>query len=412
MTPPAHDAVIFMPAAGSPGAAAPFRTIAGLPLLQRQLLWLGRRHVPTVYLVAAPGTHAALRARIGAWPERSGLPRVELRAGPVLDAPPAPGPTILLDGRFLHHPDLLAHALAAEGPLAYVDRHGRPGGLGVARLAAGDGVECLRTLPQLDLPAGCFAVSVDGAAEAGAAETALYRSCIKATDGWFSRTIDRRVSLAITRRIIHLPLHPHVITVFTLLVGVASGWCASRGDYLGLAVGGVLFLIASILDGVDGEIARAKLLQSKTGEWLDTVCDDLTNVVFILGLSLGMPGRPSGTFWLVLGLLSLVVFALTLVLMYGSLIGSGRQGTLLEYQEEIRRPGYRPGRVKACLVALQPLIKRDFYGHAFMLCSVLNLPEVILGGWTLGAMLTLGFVGSEWKSLLPRRTAASGTGER
>jgi phosphatidylglycerophosphate synthase len=410
MTPPVHDAVIFLPAAGTPGAEAPFRTIAGLPLLQRQLLWLGRHHVPTVHLVAAAGTHAQLRTRIQAWPQRPGLPRVELHAGPVLDAPPAPGPTVLLDGRFLHHPELLAHLRAAEGPLAYVDRHGRPGGLGVAHLLAGDGAACLRTLPPAELPAGCFAVSVDGAAEAGLAETALYRSCIKATDGWFSRTIDRRVSLAITRRIIHLPLHPHVVTVFTLLVGVASGWCAARGDYVGLAAGGVLFLVASILDGVDGEIARAKLLQSKTGEWLDTVCDDLTNVVFILGLSLGMPGRPFGTFWLAMGLLSLAVFAVTLVVMYGSLAGSGGQGTLLEFQAAVRRPGYRPGRVKACLVALQPLIKRDFYGHAFMLCSVLNLPEVILAGWTLGAVLTLAFVASERSALLPRRRAAGSDG--
>lgn len=410
MTPPVRDAVIFLPAAGAPGASAPLRVIAGLPLLQRQLLWLRRYGVSTVHLAAAPSAHAALRARIRIWQERPGLPRVELLAGPVLAAPPTPGPAILLDGSFLHHPDLLPHALAAEGPLVYVDRPGRPCGLGVGRLDAGHGVECLQTLPQAALPDGSFAVAVEGEAEFREAEALLYRSCIKATDGWFSRTIDRRVSLAITRRIIHLPLHPHVVTLFTLLVGVASGWCAARGDYLGLASGGVLFLTASILDGVDGEIARAKLLQSKTGEWLDTVCDDLTNVVFILGLALGMSGRPFGVCWLALGLFSLAVFAVTLLVMYGSLAGSGGKGTLLEFQEAVRRPGYRPGRVKACLVAMQPLIKRDFYGHAFMLCSVLNLPEVILAGWTIGAVLTLAFVASERSALLPRRRAAGSEG--
>ena len=410
MTPPVHDAVIFLPAAGAPGAAAPFRTIAGLPLLQRQLLWLGRHHVSTVHLVAAAGTHAQLRARIQAWPRAPACRASSCTRAPcsTLRRPPARRSCWTAASSTTRSCSPTSSRPRGRAPTS--TGRGGPGGLGVAHLVAGDGAERLRTLPPLELPAGCFAVPVDGAAEAGAAETALYRSCIKATDGWFSRTIDRRVSLAITRRIIHLPLHPHVVTVFTLLVGVASGWCAARGDYAGLAAGGVLFLVASILDGVDGEIARAKLLQSKTGEWLDTVCDDLTNVVFILGLSLGMPGRPFGTFWLAMGLLSLAVFAVTLVVMYRSLAGSGGQGTLLEFQEAVRRPGYRPGRVKACLVALQPLIKRDFYGHAFMLCSVLNLPEVILAGWTIGAVLTLAFVASERSALLPRRRAAGSEG--
>jgi hypothetical protein len=96
--------------------------------------------------------------------------------------------------------------------------------------------------------------------------------------------------------------------------------------------------------------------------------------------------------------------------MYRSLAGSGGQGTLLEFQEAVRRPGYRPGRLKAGLVALQPLIKRDFYGHAFMVCSVLNLPEVILAGWTIGAVLTLAFVAGERNTLLPRRRAAGPEG--
>jgi phosphatidylglycerophosphate synthase len=410
VTPPVHDAVIFLPAEGAPGASAPFRTIAGLPLLERQLRSLGRHGVSTVHLAATPAAHAALRERIRIWQARPGLPCVELHAGPVLAEAPTPGPAILLDGSVLHHPDLLPRAVAAEGHFAYVDREGRPCGLGVGRLDAVHGIECLQTLPRVALPGGCFAVAVGGEAEAREAEALLYRSCIKATDGWFSRTIDRRVSLAITRRIIRLPLHPHVVTVFTLLVGVASGWCAARGDYFGLSIGGVLFLAASILDGVDGEIARAKLLQSKTGEWLDTVCDDLTNVVFILGLALGMSGRPFGTFWLTLGVVSLAVFAVTLAVMYRRLAGSGGQGTLLEFQEAVRRPGYRPGRVKAGLVALQPLIKRDFYGHAFMLCSVLDLPEVVLAGWTTGAVLTLAFVTSERNTLLPRRRAAGSEG--
>ena len=186
--------------------------------------------------------------------------------------------------------------------------------------------------------------------------------------------------------------------MFTLLVGILAGWSAALGSFSGLAAGGVLFQLASILDGVDGEIARARLLHSKTGEWLDTVCDDLTNAIFIFGVTSGLYRATNDAFWLVLGMLSLVVYGATLTIMYGVLITNKRKPTLLSFQEEIRKPGYNPGRLKAWLVSLQPFIKRDFYGFAFMFAGFLDLPELIIAGWLVGSLLTLFFIRSEWKN--------------
>ncbi|MGV8074699.1 MAG: CDP-alcohol phosphatidyltransferase family protein [Syntrophobacteraceae bacterium] len=381
-------------------SSGPFRKIAGLMLLQRQLLWLWQHHIAVVHLPAPPRLHDALRAHIEEWRKDRSIPEIVIHNADASVSKTTPERAVLLDGRFLHDPGLLARALSAEHPFVYVDDQGNPCGLGVVNLQYGAGADTLHSLPGLRLPAGSFAKMITNRKEAKKAESILYRSFIKSTDGWFSKNLDRAISLRITRLIIHLPLHPHVITLFTLLVGIASGWISSFGSFACLAVGGVLFELASILDGVDGEVARAKLLSSKTGEWMDTVCDDLTNAAFILGLSLGVSRMTPDGFWLAVGSLSLVIYGVTLFIMYGNLIIDGRQGTLLEFQEEIRSPGYRQGRMKSWLAKLQPFIKRDFYGYAFMILCLLGLPKIVIAGWSIGAILTLVFIWPKLKPLL------------
>jgi phosphatidylglycerophosphate synthase len=396
-----RTAVILFPDGWPPEPAVAQAPIAGVPILQRQLLWLGKHGIEEVYLMAAPDRGASIGERIQRWRR---IPRVTLAAGGKLAPSPTPGRAVVLDARFLHHPDLLTHALSAPPTaFAYADDRGALCGLGVVGLDSGVGPETLAAQPRRPLPAGCFAQAVESPAHARQAERLLLRSFIKQTDGWYSRHLNRPVSLWITRRIAHLPVHPNAVTIFSLLLGVLSGWCAAQGTFLYLAAGGVLFQIASILDGVDGELARAKLLHSKFGEWLDTVCDDSTNALFIAGVTLGAYRMTQDLFWLCLGGLSLVVYGVTLFIMYGNLIANKRKPTLLAFQEEIRRADYRPGRLKAGLVALQPFIKRDFYGYAFMICCLLSAPKVLIGGWSIGAILTLGFIASELKLLAPGR---------
>jgi CDP-L-myo-inositol myo-inositolphosphotransferase len=50
----------------------------------------------------------------------------------------------------------------------------------------------------------------------------------------------------------------------------------------------VLFQIFSILDGCDGEIARAKFMESERGRRLDDLFDVLSNILLVLGLGFGL----------------------------------------------------------------------------------------------------------------------------
>jgi len=71
---------------------------------------------------------------------------------------------------------------------------------------------------------------------------------------------------------------------------------------MSIVAGLFFFQIYSILDGCDGEIARAKYLESARGRQLDTWCDALGNLFMALALGYGLSRQPAfGSFYLVEG---------------------------------------------------------------------------------------------------------------
>ena len=73
-----------------------------------------------------------------------------------------------------------------------------------------------------------------------------------------------------------------------LVLPVIAFFFLAHGDYAGFVIGTALFQIANILDGCDGEIARAKYLESERGRRLDSLCDLITNLIFVLCLGVGL----------------------------------------------------------------------------------------------------------------------------
>ena len=67
-----------------------------------------------------------------------------------------------------------------------------------------------------------------------------------------------------------------------------------RGNYVSIVIGAAIFQAFSILDGCDGEIARAKNLESKFGERLDYFCDFVASLLYVLALGLGLHRSSEG----------------------------------------------------------------------------------------------------------------------
>lgn len=143
-----------------------------------------------------------------------------------------------------------------------------------------------------------------------AAERKLELWLVKSTDGIFAR-FNRKLSIPLSRQLLKFPITPNMITLFTLVVGLASGVFFALGGYWNCLFGAVLSLWAGILDGNDGEIARMKMLTSDFGCWLDSVCDYLYYLIVFACMPIGLMRSTGDPIFLDWGIAILVGAILT-----------------------------------------------------------------------------------------------------
>jgi phosphatidylglycerophosphate synthase len=121
-----------------------------------------------------------------------------------------------------------------------------------------------------------------------ATEKHFLRHIGKSQDGMVSKFLNRPISRVITRLLLKLPITPNSWTILTFALAPVAFVFLVRGDYTGFLAGTALFQLINILDGCDGEIARAKYLDSEGGRRLDAFCDFVANLIFVLCLGIGL----------------------------------------------------------------------------------------------------------------------------
>ncbi len=128
---------------------------------------------------------------------------------------------------------------------------------------------------------GLFWMDVDTEEELRKANRFVVRCSYKGKgDGFVSRYLNRRISLRISEILVNR-ITPNQATIISFLVGILS----SLLNFVSIPLAGVIYQISSILDGIDGEIARASLRTSNFGGWLDSVLDRYVDFLFLLTLS-------------------------------------------------------------------------------------------------------------------------------
>lgn len=152
-----------------------------------------------------------------------------------------------------------------------------------------------------------FWQDIDTPADVEQAEKKLYQSLRKPGDGFLARHINRRISIAITSRLWRLGVAPNAVTAFTLLTGLAAGLAFAQGEgpLWGL-VGATLFQLQSIIDGVDGELARLQYLETRFGFWLDVTTDNITHMAVFWGIAMGQAAGGVPGPWRALGLFAVL----------------------------------------------------------------------------------------------------------
>jgi len=296
--------LVILPAPPGAGSPPPGTPIAGLPLVRRIVLAAERagferilvhpRACPSRPLLA--GTTAALldadtpvapRARLVLVPANV-LPQARwLRA---LREMPLDPETLAVDA-----------SLTAVVESAGIDEVLRSAGraAGAEDLIATLSRRLARATEAAGDPAGRFALG-DGAG-AAAAEDWLLRSLIKDTEGFMSRHVERRISLAITRRLVGTRITPNQMTLVSLSIGLLGAPFFLSSEPLQQLIGALLFLTHSILDGCDGELARLKFQESPAGARLDFWGDNLVHVAVFGCMAVGWTLAEASLWPLLLG---------------------------------------------------------------------------------------------------------------
>ena len=211
----------------------------------------------------------------------------------------------------------------------------------------------------------CAKVHTD--TEKKAVKKALIRSLTKPTDGWVSRNLNRPISTLFSRVLAHTSITPNQFTIVTGLIGVSTAWFLAAGGYWNYLIGGALFHFTSVLDGVDGELARLKFKSSPFGQWLDTLVDNLSYLAALGGIITGiyLHGATDLVKWS--GILSVIFAVLALGSLYFYLLRFKSGGTLLNVKYGFQEGNSTFDKVFQVAAAFG---KRDLFALLFFILGI------------------------------------------
>ncbi|HSJ99805.1 MAG TPA: CDP-alcohol phosphatidyltransferase family protein, partial [Kofleriaceae bacterium] len=221
------------------------------------------------------------------------------------------------------------------------------------------------------------------------AERRLVWSLPKQAAGIASALLNRHLSLPVTFLIKRTKILPNHVTVFCFLLAVAGGVVIARGGYWAGAIGMFLVNLGSILDGVDGELARLRYQHSRLGQWMDTLADDFGNLAYISGIAINL--HAAGVEWTTpLAIAALCAFAATQTTQYALITLVYRSGDLAAIPWAFQSNEFlttRPSGAWEWVKATLPkTLKRDFALTMFVALAFAGRLDAILVVFSAGAL--------------------------
>ena len=107
------------------------------------------------------------------------------------------------------------------------------------------------------------------------------------TDAIMARMLDRRLSWRISLKLARAGATPNQITLANTALGFAAAAMLASVSYWMRLIGAIVFVLCITIDGVDGEVARLRMVESKFGAKLDVLTDNLVHVAVFTGLISG-----------------------------------------------------------------------------------------------------------------------------
>ncbi len=113
----------------------------------------------------------------------------------------------------------------------------------------------------------------------------LRKNLFKPSDGLISRYLNRpistRISLCLYKK--KIKINPLTITLTSFILALLAALLLALRKNI---FGGLLVQAASIIDGVDGEVARLYRTTSRSGAYIDSLLDRIADIAIVIGLAL------------------------------------------------------------------------------------------------------------------------------
>ncbi len=220
------------------------------------------------------------------------------------------------------------------------------------------------------------------------AERQLVWSLRKSADGIAAKLLNRHLSLPVSWLLARTRIHPNHVTLIALACALAGALVIAQGGYRAGVAGMLLVELGSIIDGIDGELARLRFQFSRSGQWLDTVVDDVSTIGYAAGVTANLAA--AGMTWAIpVCIVAVVAFAITQSTQYLLIKTIYRSGDLAAIPWAFQSSEFLSRRstgVVAWLRLTAPkLFKRDFVVTMCVVFAVLGHLELILASFAGGA---------------------------
>ncbi len=397
-----QEAWIIAAEATAETALAPLVDVAGMPHLLRHACAAKAAKASTVYVIWRGDSSPPDLADIASDPRLDGTTLTV-----VTEAPEGPGDDailILRSDRVFHRDlpkrvaehvpntsrDAVAIAGAEHDSVFALSRQRANQALDQAPASLGSFLETQKAEADTIAPPWLgFSLAIPDQRALSRAERRLVSSLRKRADGYAATLINRHVSLFFTRFLAKTSVLPNQVTVFCFISALTGSFFIARGDYWGGVIGFLLVELGSILDGIDGELARIKYRFSRLGQWMDTVTDDISNVCFATATIITLHG--AGVEWAVpLGVAALIAFVLTQATQYYFIAVVYKSGDLAAIPWAFQSTEFLESRPKELWpllkAAIPKFLKRDFVVTFFVLLAVLGRLDIILLIWSAGTL--------------------------
>ncbi len=177
------------------------------------------------------------------------------------------------------------------------------------------------------------------------------------TDAFLARHVDRNLSWRISIRLARIRgVTANLVTLANTAIGLLCGWMFASPWYWVRMAAAMLFLFSVTVDGVDGELARLTMTESKFGGMLDKITDNIVHVAVFAGIFVGCYRTSGSSRYLYLIPVVLIGFSLCAIATYRAFQVHGADA-----EEWISKVDRTSGRDFAYLLVLLAAVNRLSY---------------------------------------------------